>query len=238
MSEGTCSRGDAIKGMGVAAFGLIGALRHPGDAAAMSSNDVNKKLRKLDLPPITQAPDGMSSLLERYGADKNRDPILVSWNFPRGWVVERPNLDNNFEAGTVSTGNYGKGDSAALFVGPKSLIGGSSLADKEVVSGILKKALSQKGENQFQSFKLKSLREGVTDYVGNKYYVAEFSYELLTGAGFTVDRRGFSGMTQQAGKGVQAVVAATTASRLKSLKPELLEIANSFRVYADTKPEV
>jgi hypothetical protein len=35
----------------------------------------------------------------------------------------------------------------------------------------------------------------------------------------------------QVGKGVQAVVAITTASRLKKLQPQLLEIANSFRVY-------
>ena len=35
----------------------------------------------------------------------------------------------------------------------------------------------------------------------------------------------------QVGKGVQAVVAITTASRLKKLQPQLQEVANSFRVY-------
>lgn len=37
-----------------------------------------------------------------------------------------------------------RGDSATLFVGPKSLIGGSSLSNKETMEGVVKKALSQK----------------------------------------------------------------------------------------------
>lgn len=37
-----------------------------------------------------------------------------------------------------------RGDSASLFVAPKSLIGGSSLSSKDTMEGVLKKALSQK----------------------------------------------------------------------------------------------
>lgn len=53
-------------------------------------------------------------------------------------------MDTNREAGTVSTGDYGRGDSAALFVAPKALLGGSSLGDKAAMEGVVRKALSQK----------------------------------------------------------------------------------------------
>lgn len=53
-------------------------------------------------------------------------------------------MDTNREAGTISTGDYGKGDSAALFVAPKTLLGGSGLSDKTTVEGVIRKALSQK----------------------------------------------------------------------------------------------
>lgn len=65
-------------------------------------------------------------------------------NYPKGWIVTRPNTDTNKEAGTVSTGDYGRGDSAALFVTNKSLIEGSNLSDKDTVGGVIKKALAQK----------------------------------------------------------------------------------------------
>ena len=65
-------------------------------------------------------------------------------NYPKGWIVNRPNTDTNKEAGTVSTGDYGRGDSAALFVANKSLVGGNSLSNKESVEGVIKKALAQK----------------------------------------------------------------------------------------------
>lgn len=71
-------------------------------------------------------------------------PARTRRNYPKGWIVTRPNTDTNKEAGTVSTGDYGRGDSAALFVAPKSLVGGSSLASKDAVEGVVKKALSQK----------------------------------------------------------------------------------------------
>lgn len=58
--------------------------------------------------------------------------------------MTRPNTDTNKEAGTVSTGDYGRGDSAALFVANKSLIEGNNLSDKDTVGGVITKALAQK----------------------------------------------------------------------------------------------
>lgn len=53
-------------------------------------------------------------------------------------------MDTNKEAGTVSTGDYGRGDSAALFVAPTSIVGGSNFSDKGTMEGVIRKALSQK----------------------------------------------------------------------------------------------
>lgn len=33
-------------------------------------------------------------------------------------------------------------------------------------------------------------------FAGNKYYIADFQYELLTGAGFTVERKGVASVAQ------------------------------------------
>eukprot|EP00903_Cladosiphon_okamuranus_P017704 g16303.t1 len=235
-----CSRSEALGRIGAAFLGavVVGA-GVPAPASAASVAEANRKLSQFNLPPVVDVPDGFNTLLEGYGKDgdlknslgsSNRDPILVTWNYPKGWIVQRPNTDTNKEAGTVSTGDYGRGDSAGLFVAPKSLMGGSSLSSKEVMEGVVRKALSQKGENQFQSFKLKSVKDGVTDFNGNKYYIADFQYELLTGAGFTVERKGVASVAQ-VGNSVTAVVGATTANRAKTVKPQLQEIATSFRVY-------
>ena len=56
------------------------------------------------------------------------------------------------------------------------------------------------------------------------------SYELLTGAGFTVERRGVAAVSGVAGKS-QALLAVTTSARYKKLEPELRKIVDSFRVY-------
>ncbi|CAM9442021.1 unnamed protein product [Ascophyllum nodosum] len=237
---GPSTRSEAL---GVVGAALLGAVVVTGGAAspasAASTADANKKLSSFDLPPVVNAPNGFNTLVEGYGMDaglkntlgsSNRDPFLVTWNYPKGWIVNRPNTDTNKEAGTVSTGDYGRGDSAALFVANKSLVGGNSLSNKESVEGVIKKALAQKGDNQFQSFKLKSVKEGATDYAGNKYYIADFQYELLTGAGFIVERKGVASVAE-VGNNVAAVVGATTASRAKSVKAQLQEIANSFRAY-------
>ncbi|CAM9839871.1 unnamed protein product [Ectocarpus sp. 6 AP-2014] len=240
LASSACSRSEALSTFGAAVLGaVVVGTGVPAPASAGSVAEANKRLSEYNLPPVVEVPGGFNTLLEGYGKDgalknslgsSNRDPILVTWNYPKGWIVQRPNTDTNKEAGTVSTGDYGRGDSAGLFVASKSLIGGSSLSSKDTMEGVLKKALSQKGENQFQSFKLKSVKDGETDFNGNKYYIADFQYELLTGAGFTVERKGVASVTQ-IGNSVNAVVGATTANRAKTVKPQLQEIARSFRVY-------
>jgi hypothetical protein len=64
--------------------------------------------------------DGLTPLVEIYGKGANRFPLLVTFQYPFDWVVVTPNNDANSEAGTISAGEYAKGDSATLFVNPSS----------------------------------------------------------------------------------------------------------------------
>ncbi|KAH8044198.1 hypothetical protein JL722_14813 [Aureococcus anophagefferens] len=77
-----------------------------------------------------------------------------------------------------------------------------------------------KGDNQFQNFR--SGREP-----GSPNAVVDFEYELLTGAGFTVERRGVAAVSGVAGKSQ----APPPHHASYALEPELRKIVDSFRVY-------
>jgi hypothetical protein len=62
--------------------------------------------------------------------------------------------------------------------------------------------------------------------------IVDFRYELLTGAGFEVDRRGVASVTSE-GAAVEVLWTATTRQRFKKLEPTLRDIAGSFRCYTD-----
>ena len=50
------------------------------------------------------------------------------------------------------------------------------------------------------------------EYNGKEYVLVDFKYELLTGAGFEVDRRGVAAITSE-GPAVEALWAASTRER-------------------------
>ena len=50
------------------------------------------------------------------------------------------------------------------------------------------------------------------EYKNQKYVLVDFKYELLTGAGFEVDRRGVASITNQ-GESVQVLWTASTRQR-------------------------
>ena len=72
------------------------------------------------------------------------------------------------------------------------------------------KAISQKGDNMYQSFKV--IKTEPVERDGQQYVLVDFKYELLTGAGFTVDRRGVASVTSQ-GKAVEVLWTATISQR-------------------------
>jgi hypothetical protein len=71
-------------------------------------------------------------------------------------------------------------------------------ADKSLYERALIKAISQKGSNIYQDFKVKKVvPQTGPEYHGKEYVIVDFQYTLLTGAGFEVDRRGVASITSE-----------------------------------------
>ena len=95
-------------------------------AQAMNVDKFMQQMRVFGIKDTKPCPNGYNPVLEFYGKARqstpgaaNTDPLLITYNSPNGWVTVKPNIDNNGEDGTVSSGDYAKGDSASLFVYPK-----------------------------------------------------------------------------------------------------------------------
>jgi len=207
--------------------GLIPFL--PNAEAITGDKKVNAKLRGYGLPAMENV-SGLTSLLEVYGKGANRFPLLVQFSYPLSWVVTKPSNDVNGEDGTVQAGDYAKGDTSTFFVneeaGSVKNIGEQSklFYEQQIV-----KAISQKGVNVYQDFKITKFKVSPDN---PNYVIADFKYTLLTGAGFEVNRKGVGSITS-VGKGVEVLWCAVTEQRYKKMEETLRNIAGSFRVYAD-----
>ena len=84
----------------------------------------------------------------------------------------------------------------------------------------------------YQNFKVTNIVSQKGEYRDQDYMLVDFKYELLTGAGFEVDRRGVASVTSE-GNAVELLWTATTRQRYKKLEPTLRSIAGSFRCYTD-----
>merc|ERR1719478_2077067 len=71
----------------------------------------------------------------------------------------------------------------------------------------------------------------VTMEDGTEMVLFDFTYTLLTRAGFTVERRGVASALQLNSDTAVALVCATTALRYKDLEPLLRQSVDSFRAY-------
>eukprot|EP00536_Pseudo-nitzschia_multiseries_P010975 jgi/Psemu1/204681/e_gw1.354.64.1 len=215
----------------LASTGVLAPL--PANAAA--ADKVNAKLKAYGLPPLSRVPSGMKPLLEVYGKGKNRFPLLIQMCHPLTWVVQLPSNDVNGEDGTVQAGEYAKGDTATFFLyedeGHVDNIGN---ADKGLFDRALRKCISQKGSNMYQNFKvIKAVPQtGNPEYNGKDYVLCDFKYELLTGAGFEVQRRGVASITSE-GPAVEVLWAASTTLRWPKTEGTLRDIVSTFRVYGD-----
>jgi hypothetical protein len=203
----------------------------PASAAVSGATKVNAKLAGFGLPLMTKVPDGFSPLLEIYGKGKNRFPLLVTFAHPLAWVVTTPSNTVNGEDGTVQAGDYGKGDTATFFVFEEpGHIDDITSQPKSLFEETLQKAIGQRGSNMYQNFKVTKL-EPLTTPDGQKYMIVDFKYQLLTGAGFEVDRKGVASVTSE-GKAVEVLWAASTAPRWKKLEDTLRDIVATFRCYS------
>ena len=88
---------------------------------------------------------------------------------------------------------------------------------KSFFENVLIKAISQKGANVYQNFKVtKVVPQTGPEYNGKDYVICDFRYELITGAGFDIDRRGVASLTSE-GPGVEVLWAASTRERYETV---------------------
>jgi hypothetical protein len=136
---------------------------------------------RLGLPVLSKVPDGFSPLLYLYGQGINRFPLLVQFVHPFDWVVTTPSNDKNSEEGTVQAGEYARGDTATLFVyTDRGHVDNISEQKKDFFEEVLIKAISQKGNNIYQNFKITNLEPTKGEYKNQEYVIVDFNYELLT----------------------------------------------------------
>lgn len=205
------------------------AIGLPGGGGALAK--ANAKLRGLGVPPMDSVPSGFSPLVEVWGKGKNRDPILVQFVHPFDWVVTLPSQDTNGEDGTIQAGQYAKGDTATFFIDLEGKVEKIGEQPKDFFQKEIIKAISQKGDNVYQNFKVTKIEPKVEN--GTDYMTVDFKYDLLTGAGFEVERRGVASVAS-VGQAVQILWCASTRQRYnKGTEPQLREMASSFRVYSD-----
>ncbi|KAJ1621196.1 hypothetical protein T492DRAFT_1072325 [Pavlovales sp. CCMP2436] len=212
-------------------------------AALAGESKANARLASLGLPPLANV-NGYIQLAEFIGksgpanidGEKTRgfvlpSPLIVAFSYPQTWVTALPTTSSNGESGTVSAGNYIKGDSAAFVAAPANgAKSGSGLSKASLAYSVTCSATA----DVYQDVKVGKIvkREGAGDYV-----TFEYSYTLLTRAGFEVDRRGVGAATVVNDQ-LTGLITATTALRWKTESEKLMNLANSFAVYPVKKSAV
>lgn len=205
--------------------------------------EVNKFLTNLGFPEMTPA-NGLSPLLEYIGTaaaanidgfkTKERpykETLLVRFLYPSGWLTEVPSITENGEAGNIGANNYLKGDSCNFAAATRPA--GKNLAelDKEYFKSFIS---TQMTNDVYEDVKIKKVKM-VTTPDGVELAEFDFTYSLLTRAGFTVNRRGVAAC-QVMGDSIVGLVAATTELRWKELEPALRQSVDSFRAYSVKAP--
>jgi len=214
-SEVTSTRRGFFDSVASTSLSIAGAsaalLTTPAPALAYGLKKANDRLASYGLPPLPKVPDGFSALSEIYGKGRNRSPLLVAFGFPVDWVVVLPSQDVNGEDGTIQVGEYAKGDTATFFVlRNQGKVDNIQDKDKKFFESAFIAAISQKGDNLYQDFKITKLVPVTVD--GQSYVLADFQYTLLTQAGFEIARKGVGSITS-VGDGVQLLWAASVTAR-------------------------
>jgi len=157
--------------------------------------------------------------------------LLVRFLYPSGWLVETPTLTENGEAGKIAANNYQKGDSADFVAIPLSKDETLESLNKEKFKKLVS---SQMTSDVYEDIKIKK----VTKFAGEdgaQLANIDFTYTLLTRAGFTVERRGMAS-TMVVADSVVGLVMTTTSDRFKGLEKDFRQCIDSFRAYAVKKP--
>eukprot|EP00933_Yihiella_yeosuensis_P073481 TRINITY_DN82190_c0_g1_i1.p1 TRINITY_DN82190_c0_g1~~TRINITY_DN82190_c0_g1_i1.p1 ORF type:complete len:380 (-),score=68.70 TRINITY_DN82190_c0_g1_i1:60-1199(-) len=232
------SRSNVLRGLGGLSTGLFTSATAPLSAEARSLEEAVKDCTTFGVPelaPTEEAPSGWQWLVEPLGLAQDYaeskfqlggEKQVIRFLCPPLWVVNRPSIDYNGAAGTVSVNDYGKGDSATFYADVK-FKGKLEEMSKDNMVDELYKALTQKGKNMIEDIQIKQVTDGPAP--GLKYL--RFEYGIPTGAGFYVTRAGFAMMAQESRLGhLQIFWSATLNNRLEDLQEKLETLVKSFRI--------
>lgn len=208
-----------------------------------NEKDVNRYLASQGFPAM-KIPKGNSPLVGYIGTatpanidgSKVKDrafssTLLVRFSYPSGWLPEVPSITENGEAGNLGANNYIKGDScnfASFPVGSELKMDGIS---KPLLQSLL---IAQMSNDVYEDVKVKKFKT-VPQPDGTDLVLYDFSYTLLTRAGFTVNRKGVAS-AMLASNALVGLVAATTDLRYKELEEQLRGAVESFRAYPVKTP--
>lgn len=127
----------------IAAISVVNTLSLKPALAITSLEAANNKLAGYGLPPILFVPEGFSTVVSEFGRGNVREkmssvPILVQFAYPAFWIVSTTTINNNGEAGTISAGDYNKGDSAFFYTA--TLSDGEDITKKEFIKNYIIKS--------------------------------------------------------------------------------------------------
>jgi len=231
------SRAELLRGLGSAGVSSLVLPLSPAPALALSLQEAQQTLASYGLPDIapTQAPPGGWNIVVEpiglapdayYGRfNLGGQPQVVTFYTPPLWVVSKPNIDFNGAAGTVQANDYGKGDSATLWVNTE-FSGNIDEFKKKDYRAELLKALTTKGKNFIEGLKILTVKDGAPGYK-----IVEYDYDVESAAGFTIARSGVAAFCQVGGTDkLQIFWTAVVTPRWNSMQSNLGLMVNSFRI--------
>jgi len=232
-------RAALLRGLGASCAGAVALGGRAPEALALSTEEALASAKTYGVPDLLPAdtssklPDGWRVAVEPIGLAKDAsygrfdlggEPLLVEFYVPGGWIVSRPNFDYNGSAGTVQANDYGKGDSATLWVDTKPKVPLAEMKKKDYLRE-LKKAITQKGAGSIDDIVIKKM----TDQ--GDYKVVQFDWELYTGAGLLISRCGWASFCQVGDEGnIQVFWTGVTSNRWNKMSADLQTMIQSFRV--------
>lgn len=212
-------------------------LATPEKAAAKTLQEAQEELRTYgmaELAPTEEPQMGWTWQVEPVGLTKDSmygkfklgsEPQVMRFLCPPLWVLSRPNIDYNGAAGTVMINDYGKGDSVTLFV-DVNFTGKLETMKNEDFNAEIFKALTQKGKAFIQDLKIRKVTDGAPGYK-----ILEYTYEIESGAGFSITRTGLASIAQVSEVGhLQMFWGGVVTPRWETMKEKLATIVNSFRI--------
>lgn len=230
-------RATFLRGLGNVAAGSLVMPMGPSSAQAKSFEEAKAALATFGLTGLAlnePPPNGWKCVVEPIGLANDAyygrfklgaEPQVVSFAIPPLWVVSKPNIDYNGAAGTVQANDYGKGDSATLFV-DTSFKGSLDKLTKQDFQEELKKALTTKGKAFIEDMKVSKVSDGEPGYK-----IVEYSYEIESAAGFSINRNGIASMCQVGSSGnLQMFWTGVVTPRWGAMQDDLTTIAKTFRI--------